>query len=145
VLKKLPILEDGVRDRGLSDVRSGSSEGSWGDDDGPIGWRRIIRRSVGSLNPRVGSLDLPQRFVGVHPPADTDFLHGVANTCSTGKTPPNLPLLNTTHTLGATVVKPLKMALVPPFIFFASSLANSSRPVPEVGFREPVLEPSRTF
>jgi hypothetical protein len=61
------FLEDGVLDRGLSDVRSGSSEGSWGDDDGPTGWRRIIRRSVGSLNPRVGSFDPPQRLVGVHP------------------------------------------------------------------------------
>jgi hypothetical protein len=38
-----------------------------GDDDGPTGWRRIIRRSVGSLNPRVGSFDPPQRLVGVHP------------------------------------------------------------------------------
>ncbi|KAH0814639.1 hypothetical protein GEV33_008152 [Tenebrio molitor] len=82
-----------------------------GDDDGPTGWR-----------------------------PDTDFLHGLANTCCTGKTPPNLPLMNTIHTFGATVVKPLKMALVPPFISFTPSLANSSRPVPEVGVREPVLE-----
>jgi hypothetical protein len=38
-----------------------------------------------------------------------------------------------------------KMASVPPFISFAPRLANLSRPAPEVGVREPVLERSRTF
>jgi hypothetical protein len=40
-----------------------------------------------------------RRSVWTSPPADTDFLHGLANSCCTGKTPPNLPPLSTnTHT-----------------------------------------------
>ncbi|KAH0819220.1 hypothetical protein GEV33_003571 [Tenebrio molitor] len=132
------------------------------DNEAPINlpkWRTKIKRPLETLPDNYGSwreVWLSGRILGddyfirrsvwTSPPADTDFLHGLANSCCTGKTPPNLPLLNTnTHTRRYGREIPLEMASVPPFIPFAPSLAISSRPVPEVGVREPVLERSRTF
>jgi hypothetical protein len=95
-----------------------------------------FQRDPGPLNPCAGSLDPPQYTLDVFSSRHGLPLRALLHWEKTA----NLPLMNThTHTLGATVVKPLKMASVPSFIPFAPSLANSSRPVPEVGVRKPIL------
>jgi hypothetical protein len=92
------------------------------------------------VDPRVRSLDPPQRMVGV---PSGRLLHGLANTCCTGEAPPNLPLLNTnTHTRRYGREAP-KVASVPPFILFAPSSCEFV--AAGTGVREPVLERSRIF